>query len=398
MKLTASTIRLLSLAGKTEAIFFDDDVPGFGVRVREGGSRTFVFQYKLGAKQRRLALGLVSAIDIAKARDNAKNLYARVRLGEDPAGDKAATKAKAHRTFEAVAEDYLDYQKEDIRERTYAGVAHHLRKHARPLHRLHLEKISRADIATCIGGVRRNSGSVTGNRVRATLSAFFGWAVAEGLVDANPVLGTNRTEEKPRERVLSPAELRVIWRSCRSADHFGAIVKLLMLTGQRAGEIGGLRRSELKGDLIALPGERTKNARPHTVPLSTAARAILASIEERAGRDLIFGFGDGPFSGWSKAKNTLDAAIKEATGAELPHWTLHDLRRSFATHAAEIGIQPHIIEVILNHISGHRAGVAGVYNRALYEPEKRQALDRWADTLLSWVEGQQSKVVPLRQA
>jgi integrase len=403
MKLTTKSIRAAALArGRSESILFDDDVPGFGLRLREGGSRTLVFQYKLGAKQRRMVLGSVSAVDFAETRKAAEKLYARVKLGEDPAGNKAETKAKAHRTFEAVADDYLHYQKENIRERSYADVERHLRKHAKPLHRLNIEKISRADIATCIAGVRKNSGAVTGNRVRATLSAFFGWAIGEGILDANPVVGTNRTEEKTRDRVLLPNELRVIWNTLPAND-FGSIMKLLMLTGQRAGEIAGLRRPEIQDNKIELPGERTKNHRPHTVPLSDAALEIIKTQPKRVGldgkpRDLIFGIGEGPFSGWSNSKEALDAAIKDATGQELPHWTPHDLRRSFATHAAEkLGIQPHIIEAVLNHVSGHRGGVAGIYNRAMYEPEKRAALNRWAEYLMALVEDQGSKVVPLRR-
>ena len=206
--------------------------------------------------------------------------------------------------------------------------------------------------------------------------------MGEGLVDANPVIGTNRSEEKSRDRVLSPDEFRLIWNALGS-DHFAAIMKLLALTGQRAGEVAGMRWSEIDVEkaMWSLPSGRTKNHRPHTVPLSAAALAILTAQERRSGsdgkpRDLIFGMGEGPFSGWSNSKEALDESLTEAAGKELPHWTPHDLRRSFATHAAGIGIQPHIIEAVLNHVSGHRAGVAGIYNRATYEPEKRAALDR----------------------
>ena len=209
--------------------------------------------------------------------------------------------------------------------------------------------------------------------------------MGEGLVEANPVIGTNRSEEKPRERVLDPAELRLIWNALRD-DDTGAIMKLLMLTGQRAGEIAGLRWSEIRDDAIMLPGERTKNHRPHTVPLSQAARDIIAKQQRHEGRDLIFGR-EGRYNGWSYGTAAINKRIAEVAGRSLPHWTPHDLRRSFATHAAEIGIQPHIIEAVLNHVSGHKGGVAGIYNRATYEPEKRTALERWAAHLLAIVEG-----------
>ena len=139
------------------------------------------------------------------------------------------------------------------------------------------------------------------------------------------------------------------------------------------------------------------------VPLSGPALEIISAQPRRRTaedepRDLIFGYAKGPFSGWSGCKEDLDEQIKETNGGKaIPHWTPHDLRRSFATHSAEIGIQPHIIEAVLNHISGHRAGVAGIYNRATYDAEKKAALDRWADHLAAIVEGRQSNVISLHR-
>jgi integrase len=411
MKLTATTVQKLALPkGKSELIVFDDEVPGFGLRLRDGGSRGWIFQYKIGAKQRRIALGAVKAIDHGKARDTAKDLYAKVRLGQDPAGQKAEAKATAHHTFKAVADEFLAFKKKSLRDRSYPDVERHLVGnpklpggvcHAKPLHELQIRRISLRDIATCLNAVEKNSGDVTRNRVRTTLSTFFSWAIGQGYVTANPVISTTRAEETTRDRVLSPAELRTIWKAL-PADQFGAIMKLLALTGQRAGEIAGLRWTEIQDDLISLPGERTKNHRPHTVPLSPVAQAIITAQPQRTTtdgkpRDLIFGNGEGPFSGWSKAKDELDAAINKANGKALAHWTPHDLRRSLATHSAEMGIAPHIIEAALNHVSGHKAGVAGIYNRAAYEPEKRTALNRWAEQLIAWVEGKETNVTPLRR-
>jgi integrase len=398
MRITPAEIRKLALPpGASETIVFDDDLPGFGIRLRAGGSRTFVYQYKVGAKQRRLTLGPVTALDLGKARGIAKDMYAKVRLGGDPAGEKAHARLKAGETFEAVAAQYLQRQQGKLRQRSYDQVQRHVNLYAKPLHRLQLDKITRRDIATCISAVRTNRGLVTGNRARATLSAFFTWCMGEGLAEFNPVIGTNRSEERPRERVLDSTELRLVWSALRD-DDFGAIMKLLMLTGQRAGEIGGLRWSELRDDAIMLPGERTKNRRPHTIPLSRAARDIIAKQQRREGRDLIFGLATGQYNGWNYSTTALNKRIAEAAGRTLPPWVPHDLRRSFATHAAEIGIQPHIIEAILNHTSGHKGGVAGIYNRAAYEPEKRTALERWAAHLLAIVEGRESNVTALRGA
>jgi integrase len=387
MKLTATEIRRLSLPGDTtEAIVFDDDVPGFGIRLRAGGSRTFVFQYKVGAKQRRLTLGPVTALDLGKARDAAKDMYAKVRLGGDPAGEKQRAKLKANETFAAVVTaQYLPHKQRELRPQPFKDVERHLLRYAKPLHRLQLETISRRDIASCLTSVRVNVGRIAANRARTSLSALFSWAMSEGLVESNPVVGTLRVEEKSRERVLDSDELRLIWRALPTSD-FGSIMKLLALTGARAGEIAGLRREELRDGAILLPGSRTKNGREHLIPLAAPARAILTAAlahHDEETRRLVFGRRVGPFSGWSKCKLALDQRIAEVAGKPLAPWRVHDLRRSFATHAAEIGIQPHIIEACLNHVSGHKGGVAGIYNRSTYEPEKRTALDTWAAHLLA---------------
>jgi integrase len=226
--------------------------------------------------------------------------------------------------------------------------------------------------------------------------------MTEGLVDANPVVGTRRHEEAERDRVLTNDELRTIWAALEN-DHYGAIVKLLALTGQRKGEIAGLQWSEIKDGSIELSGERTKNHRPHTVPLSEPAHAILAAQPKRTDndgtvRDLIFGFGEGPFSGWSGCKEALDARVTEAAGRPLDEWVLHDLRRTVATRMADLGVQPHVIEAVLNHQSGHKRGVAGIYNRSTYEREKTAALELWGEHLMAVVQRRKSKVVPLRQA
>ena len=209
----------------------------------------------------------------------------------------------------------------------------------------------------------------------------------------------------------------MIWKASGD-DQYGAIVKLLALTGQRESEIGNLSRSEIHEGLIILPGERTKNGRPHVVPLSPNALQIIGAQEQVGNRDLIFGRGEGGFSGWSKSKERLDERITEANGGKaIPHWTLHDLRRSFATYvggglpahqfeklsarekelARGLGILPHVIEAILNHVSGHKAGVAQVYNRSTYEKEKRTALDHWATHLELIVSQAAENVTPMRR-
>jgi integrase len=217
----------------------------------------------------------------------------------------------------------------------------------------------------------------------------------QGRADTNPVIGTTRHKERERARVLTPAELRSIW-SHAGNDDFGSIVRLLALTGQRAGEISGLRYEEILDAEIALPAERTKNGEPHVVPLSSAALAVLAQCGRRGDREFVFGRGKGGFTGRSKAKDRLDERIAKANGGKpISPWTLHDLRRTFATYA---GGGPAAVQLaqFLNHVSGTRGGVAGTYNRSTYETGKRIALDRWADHLTAIIEGRASNVTPLR--
>jgi integrase len=390
-------------SGKSDHIEFDDDVPGLGLRLREGGSRTWVFQYKLGSKQRRMALGSAKAITLGKARETAKDLHAAVRLGRDPAGEKNESKVRAGETFGAIVQRFLARQKARLKPRSYVEVERHLLVHGKQLHGSPIAAIDRRAIASRLGSIAESSGAVTANRVRASLSAFFSWAIKEGLLDANPASGTNRQEEKSRNRVLSDAEIKVVWGQLDEDDDYGDVIRLLTLTGQRADEIASLRWSEIRdGNLVELPPERTKNGRLHTVPLAEPARAILAARHRRSNadgtpRDLVFGIGEGPFSGWSRAKESLDERIAKAA-SPLPHWTVHDLRRTVATRMAELGVAPHVIEAVLNHVSGHKAGIAGIYNRSTYEREKRIALDLWSNHVLAVVKGRKSNVTPLKRA
>src|SRR5262249_35436386 len=157
---------------------------------REGGSRTWIVQYKIGDKHRRMNLGAVSAVTLGEARKTAANLYHRVKLGEDPAGDKAETKIKAAETFEAISGRFLEHQRGRLRPSSYEDVERHILTYAKPLHGLQLAKLQRRDIATVLTTVAKNSGATTANRTRSSLSTLFAWAMANGLIDVNPVIGT----------------------------------------------------------------------------------------------------------------------------------------------------------------------------------------------------------------
>ena len=398
MKLTLKSTEGVKLpAGKSDHIVFDDDIPGFGIRLREGGSRTWIYQYRIGSKQRRMVLGSAKSVPLSLARENAGKLEAKVKLGGDPAMEKDTARQDAENTVGALVEQYLEARKSEWRPRSEREVRRHLTKHAKPLHRFPITAVTQRNLATLLGDVARDSGDVTSNRVRASLYAFFGWVIREGirLPEGNVVAHTNIREEKSRDRVLSDAEVKAIWTACRE-DHHGAIIRLLMLTGLRVNEIAALRWDELHDDQMVLPGERTKNKRSHVVPLSDPAKEILAQLVG-TGRKHVFGRDDTGFQGMGQAQPKLDARIA-ATHGRLPRWTPHDLRRTVATRMAELGVQPHIVEALLNHASGHKSGVAGIYNRATYDKEKREALNLWAEHLLAVIEGRKAIVVPLKRA
>jgi integrase len=276
------------------------------------------------------------------------------------------------------------------------------------------------------GTYKIKGASMTG-RTAAYGRAAFAWAVKRGAVRNNPFASLPIAKSiARRERVLSDAELVEVWRAAPDmVQPYGAIVRLLILTGQRRGEVAGMRWNEISDDLAtwSMPGQRTKNGVPHAVPLSAPAREILRerlpedasaakrAIEElRAGQSLVLpGLRGTPFAGWSKCKRALDRAIIESrqkaaasgtTPAPLAPWSVHDLRRTVATGLQRLGVRLEVTEAILNHISGSRGGIAGVYQRHDWAAEKRAALDAWAAQMvgLSHSSTKSSKVIQLRGA
>jgi integrase len=365
-------------AGKSEAIFFDDDIAGFGLRLRRAGSRTWVYQYWLGDRSRRMTLGKWPKLSAKQARDLVDVLAAKVALGQDPAEEKIQNRTRKE-TFGEIAGDYLAAQATRLRPRSLEEVRRHLNDHATPLHGLPIAKMQRRDVAELLTAIAAGSGPVAANRVRSSISAMFHWAMKAGIAESNPAAFTNKEGERPRSRVLSVGELRDIWTALPEGD-YGSILKLLILTGQRRTEIGDLRWSEIdpKRGVICLPPERVKNTRRHTIPMSEAVRSIVRAIPKTEGRDFVFGYGTGGFSGWSRCKERLDATINARRKKPMDPWTIHDLRRTAATMMADdLGVLPFVVEAVLNHASG-RSGVAGVYNLAKYEKVMQSALTAWA--------------------
>jgi integrase len=371
LKLTQTAIAKLTTDKKDE-IFFDDDLPRFGVRLREGGSRKYIVHYRQAGIQRRHTIGSVATLTLAEARQRARKILVAVDDGRDPAAEKEAKQAASSLVFAAVARDYLEAS--HLKPRTLSDYKHYLSETWKPLHKLPIGAVSRQVVASQLRIIGKENGPMAANRARSALSSVYAWAIGEGLCDANPVIGTNVHEETPRERVLTDVELVAIWNAAPDND-YGRVIRLLMLTAQRRNEIGALRWSEIDMDAksITLPASRTKNGIEHRIPLSDTAMAILEGCNRH--RDLLFGTGPHGYGGWSHGKLALD------TACGVQDWTVHDLRRTAATRMADLGVQPHIIEALLNHVSGHKAGVAGIYNRSTYAAEKRAALDAWANHL-----------------
>ena len=398
MKLTAVEIRAVKLpTGVVDKVYFDERLPGFGLRVRASGVHSWMIQYMVGKRTRRVVLGLLSGLDSSRAYNMAKDLLAQVRLGRDPAVEKAQARVKAAETFGALLPRFLERQQAKQKPNSYKETERYLRNHARPLHGLPVESIERRTTAGLLAEVEKLSGAVAANRARAALSAYFNWLAREGYINTNPVSFTNKViEAGPRVRTPNEDELRTILLALRD-DDYSAIVRLLILTGLRRDEIGSLCWSEVDIDaaIITLPPARTKNGREHVVPLAGPALEVLKTRSRRAGagggpRDYVFGRGAGGFSGWSKSKVEFDTRIAQMRGGQaLAPWTLHDLRRTISTALHErFGVAPHIVEAILGHVSGHKAGVAGVYNKASYIDERRRALERWGEHVMALLIGE----------
>jgi integrase len=362
-KVTVSSI------GKLDGYLWDTVVQGFGAR-RQTNGLFFYVRYRHNGSQVVRSLGRLGALTPDTARAKARQLLGTVAGGVDPF--QAQSKGDI---FGAVVDRYLDRKRASLRPTSFVNTEHYLRKSAEPLHRLRLDEIDRRKIATLLGEIETQSGAASRNRARSALSSLFSWTITEGLLDHSPVTGTAKADEgNSRERVLSQDELRALWRGLGD-DSFSQIVKLLLLTGMRRNEVGKLSWSEvdLAKKQITLPPSRVKNGREFTLPLSTQAHAILSALPRRNSTDYLFGVRG--FVDFGAAKVRLDKRIGFAD------WRLHDLRRSAATYMGELGILPHVIEQALNHQSGHKGGVAGVYNRSKMTEAVRDGLQRWADHL-----------------
>jgi integrase len=402
MKLTEKVVKVLTLPDdKNDIVVFDDELKRFGFRLRRShdGSavlKSWTVQYRHGGRKPRIKLGDYGVLSAEKARVAARKLLAKVDLGEDPQADRRERRDKDALTMRSQVVEFLAAKQKKLRPRSFVETSRYLTdpKYFGPLHQRPLDAITLPDVSARIVAIARERGDPTAARARGALVTFFVWAMRMGLARVNPCVESISPETHGRERVLTPNELVAIWNVCGGDDHFGKIIRLLILLGARRQEIGGIAGSEL--DLESpepswtLPAARSKNKRPHKLPLMPMALAIIRSVPRLVSRDRLFGSSAARgFTAWAKSKAALDRRSGVAG------WTIHDVRRSIATMMADIGIAPHVIEQILNHQSGHKSGVAGVYNRSRYEREVRAALALWEDHIRTLVDGGERKVVPI---
>lgn len=335
---------------------------------------------------------LGAPLTLASARTIARDQLQIVAAGRDPAAEQVAAKRAARDpgtadrdTFAAVAQTFIKrYAKPKNKSWRETARLLGLRPDddgalvaidgalAERWGRRKVSEITRREIIDLLDGIVDRGAPVAANATLAALRKLFNWSVDRGILDASPAAGVKPPASvKSRDRVLSDDELSAVWRAARSTPYpFGPAVRLLILTGARRDEITALRRDEIDGDMIHLAGDRTKNAEPHDIPLSAEAQRIVDALP-RIGRLLFTTTGETPVSGWSRAKRMLD----DASGVE--GYRIHDLRRTVATGLQRLGFRLEVIESVLGHVSGSRAGIVGVYQRHAFEDEKREALDAW---------------------
>jgi integrase len=378
MKLTDRNVAALILPeGKDEHFEPVDEIPMLFVRLR-GMAKTWVFQGRIGKLQFRIKIGDCSAMPAAAAREIARRYYAMVMLGQDPRAERKKT--VEGETVGSMIRVYLARQAEALRPRSLVEVRRHLLTNAVSLHHLLLAGVDRRAIAALLARLGVSSGPIEANATRASLSAFLAWCCREGLIDVNPVVNTNRFPARSRERTLTDAEIKAVWKATADGGEYSVMVRLLMLLGARRAEIGDLLWSELDLDaaLITLPPTRTKNGRAHVIPLPEAALELLRA--QPCNSDRVFAT-----RSWARSKRLLD----ERSGVS--GFVLHDFRRVLSTRLHEkLGVAPHIVESILGHAI---VGISGVYNKAVYLDERRKALSMWAEHVAAIVEDRPAKIL-----
>lgn len=380
--------------------------------IQPSGHKSWLMRFRgPGGKPQKMVLGpllignetpgtptIGEPLTLAGARQLAAQVQRERKQGHDPVADHKARKHRARaevagataNSFGAAARRFIDGHAK-LKTRRWRETSKLLglvypRDDGKPtlakggLAERWADKPVRAVDGHDVWGVIEEARRVAPGRARAlfaALSSMFGSLQRHRLVEINPCAGLHRPPApSTRERVLTDDEVKKFWAACdQLGAPFGALFKLLLLTGGRLREVAEMTHDELRDDgTWLIPGGRTKNHRQHVVPLPLLARDLLTTIPRIDNCPFAFSTnGRSPISGWSKLKARLDAFMQPRAP-----WRLHDLRRTAVTGMSELGVPPHIVELVVNHISGHRAGVAGVYNRSELLPERKAALELWS--------------------
>lgn len=382
-------------------------IPGFYVVIQPTGVKSFAMRYRYDGRSRKLTLGRYPRLTLAEARKQALDALDLIEQGHDPGAARQASKeAAASKDQDRVTQVVAAYLKAKRKLRSIDTVRRYLEVEVVPvIGKRPIQDIKKRDIARMLNAIVERGSPITANRVFANLRAMFTWAWQQGLIETSPFQGMKAPAmERSRDRILSPEEIALFWHATEQLGQpFGPLYRLLLLTGQRLREVAEMRWSEVDGNLWTLPAVRTKNNEAHTIPLSPLARATLddiSPIEGEAGY-IFTTNGEAPVSGFTKAKRRLDTAIAriaDETGLNAPApFVIHDLRRTATSGMAELGVPPHVCEAVLNHTRGEVSGVAKIYNRYAYGPEKRDALDRWCQRISQIMKDQKSPRDEIRQ-
>lgn len=413
-KITKALLNRLK-AGESEEWVWDTDLKGFGLRITPNDVRTYWVKYRMeGGRQsttRKFKLGTHGELTPEQARTHAAEVLSNVRKGIDPSAEREAKRQpKIDNTVKGIVELFLSRHASQLRsvERMRGTFERDI---ISKWGGRDIGSIARRDVIELVDGVIDSGRPVQANRVFSLVRLLFNWCLERDIVAVTPCSGMKaQTAEQSRDRVLDDDELRLVWQCADTTGYpFGPWVRLLVLTAQRRDEVAGMTWAELNldGAVWTIPKERAKNDTANEVPLPPLAVEILRGLP-RTGEHVFTTTGKTPISGYSKAKATLDRKVLEAMTkaatergddpeavTALPDWTFHDIRRTVATNLAKLGTPVHVVEKLLNHVSGTIKGVAAVYNRHSYQEERRQAMEAWANRLDRIVNGTPINVVSL---
>jgi integrase len=387
-KLTAGFIRKAPCEpGADRTFYWDTTLPGFGLQVTERGARSYVVQYRIGRKSRRIAIKDV--LKFKDAKKEARKLLGEAATGGDPLARRRKERAIASNTLKAVAQEY--FKRERARVRTMDDREATFERLIFPrLGDQPIDSIQRGDINKLLDRVEVENGEIMASLTLAYLRRLFTWHAGRAHDDfRSPIVrGMARTKSEPRERILSNDEIRAVWRAAEArGGPYGSLLPFLLLTATRRMEAAHMNRRELSGSDWTIPAARYKGKRDHVVPLSPAAMALLNDIPKLGSRGWVFtNDGEHPIGGLSRLKDQFDKTCG-VTG-----WTIHDLRRTARSLMSRAGVPSDHAERALGHVIG---GVRGVYDRHAFYDEKKQGFEALAAQIERIVNPQEN-VVPLR--